>query len=263
MNELLGKLINLGYEFFGTFVPGIVAILLFLLWWAALGPLPTVWTHGVIPELTVQTAHEIMTSMNSLTAATGIGVAVPLLAACYFAGHLLHWIARSGPSSQVAAYSTYRRLAYSLLFAVPKPANSFHPKLQRLFDLVQQRFTADQTALEWREFYPIAKSFLAQRVPNSLVSTYQNKYTLHRSIATAGAALFWLSLAAVVGAALTSGAGELGHSYVWLGLLLCGGLLLTGGFSASYVYHWEMFGNTIVTETYSRLYGPQDDQSDK
>jgi hypothetical protein len=263
MSELLGKLTNLGYELFGIIVPGVLTILLSVLWWAALGPLPTIWTRGVIPELTRQTARDIMKSMDSLTAATGIGVAVPLIAACYFAGHLLHWIARSGPSNQEAAYSPYRRLAYSLILAVPKPANSFNPKLQRLFDLAQQRFTANTTPLEWREFYPVAKSFLAQRVPNSLVSMYQNKYTLHRSIATAGAALFWLSLVAVVGATLTPVAEALGHSYFWLGILLSVGVLLTWGFSGSYVYHWEMFGNTIVTETYTRLYGPRDEQPGK
>lgn len=263
MNELLGKLTNLGYEFFGTIVPGVLAVLLLILWWAALGPLPDVWTRGLIPGLTIQTARDIMKSMDSLTAATGIGVVVPLLASCYFAGHLLHWLARSGPSNQEAAADTYRRLVYSLVFAIPKPAASFNPKLERLFKLAQQRFAADATALEWREFYPIAKSFLAQRVSNSLVSTYQNKYTLHRSIATAGAALFWLSVAALVGALFTHAAGELSHNYFWLIVLLCSGLLLTGGFSASYIYHWEMFGNTIVTETYSRLYGPRDEQPEK
>lgn len=263
MNELLGKLTNLGYEFFGIFVPGILTILLLLLWWTALGPLATVWTDGVVPELTTQAAHDIMISMDLLTATTGVGVLVPVIAACYFLGHLLHWLARSGPSDQRVAYATYRRLLHSLVFAIPKPAASFNPKLQRLFDLAQKRFAGESMTLEWREFYPIAKSYLAQRLSNSLVSTYQNKYTLHRSIATAGAALFWLSFAALVGSFFASGGGELGYSRVWLFLVGCLGLLLTGGFSASYIYHWEMWGNTIVTETYSRLYGPQDEQARK
>jgi hypothetical protein len=45
-------------------------------------------------------------------------------------------------------------------------------------------------------------------------------------------------------------------SYLLLSVLAVGGFALICGFSASYVYYWEMFGNSIVTETYSKLYGP-------
>lgn len=258
MTELLAKLINFGYELFGVILPGIIVILFFLLWWTALGPLASVWTGGAIPEFNAETAGSIIDSLN---VATGIGVAVPLFAGCYFAGHLLLWIARSGKENQKAADTWYKRLGYSLVFSIPKPAAPFNPKLQKLFEIVQKRFSADQAPLEWREFYPVAKSFLAQRVANSLVATYQNKYTLHRSITTAGALLFWVSLITIVVARFTGGEQEHLPSYLLLSVLLIGGLVLVWGFSASYIYHWEMFGNSIVTETYCKLYEPQNDQS--
>lgn len=258
MSELLSKLTNFGYELTGVILPGIIAILFFLLWWTALGPMASVWTGGEVPEFSVETARGII---DSLSAATGIGVAIPLFAACYFAGHLLHWVARSGKSNQKAVDTWYKCLGYSLIFSIPKADASFNPKLQKLFEVVRKRFSTDETPLEWREFYPIAKSFLAQRVTSSLVSTYQNKYTLHRSIATAAALLFWISLIAIGVAKLTFDKPEQSPSYLLLSILVISGLALVHGFSASYIYHWEMFGNTIITETYSNLYGPQDDQS--
>jgi hypothetical protein len=42
-----------------------------------------------------------------------------------------------------------------------------------------------------------------------------------------------------------------------LGVLILGGAILVWSFSASYIYHWKMFGNTIITEVYSSLHGPK------
>src|SRR6266508_403803 len=118
MSELLAKLTNFGYELTGIILPGIIVIIFALLWWTALGQLASIWTGGAIPEFSVKTARVII---DSLSAATGIGVLIPTLAACYLAGHLLHWIARSGKENQSAVDSWYKRLCYSLMFSIPKP----------------------------------------------------------------------------------------------------------------------------------------------
>jgi len=147
------------------------------------------------------------------------------------------------------------------MFSIPKPNSPFNPKLQRLFEVVRKRFASKGVLPEWQEFYPIAKSFLAQNVTSSLISTYQNKYTLHRSIATAATLLFWASVIAIGVSNFTSYTPDQAPSYLLLSALAIGSLALVYGFSASYIYNWEMFGNTIVTETYSKLCGPQDDKS--
>src|SRR5688500_11960344 len=99
MSELLAKLTNFGYELTGIILPGVIAILFLLLWWTALGSLVPIWTGGAVPEFTVATARGII---DSLSVAAGVGIAIPTIAACYFAGHLVHWIARSGKPNQSA-----------------------------------------------------------------------------------------------------------------------------------------------------------------
>jgi hypothetical protein len=48
-----------------------------------------------------------------------------------------------------------------------------------------------------------------------------------------------------------------GSSANWLLLfvLLVLSVAIAWGFSGSYLYHWQMFGNTIITETYSLACG--------
>jgi hypothetical protein len=41
---------------------------------------------------------------------------------------------------------------------------------------------------------------------------------------------------------------------------LVGAGSLAAVFSESYMYHWGLFGDTVVTETYSLLYGPIEDE---
>ncbi|MHB8345949.1 MAG: hypothetical protein ACYDHM_01995 [Acidiferrobacterales bacterium] len=256
MDELLAKLTNLGYEFTGIFLPGVVGVLFFLLWWAGLGPMASIWSGGAVPAFSVETARAII---DSLHAASGIGVAIPLIMLCYFVGHLLHWTARSGVSDQAVVDTWYKSLAYSLLFRIPKPAAPFNPKLQALFEAVRSKFSHDHRALEWREFYPLAKTYLARAAKKSLASVYQNKYTLHRSITAAAALLFWASLV-VIGVSIIFGAEFMqSPNYLLLSFLAMSALVLVRGFSASYIYNWEMWGNTLVTETYSEIYEPKHD----
>ncbi len=218
-----------------------------------IGGLAPYWTSDAVPELTVSTFRSIV---ESLSVASGIGVAVPVVAVCYFAGHILLWISRSGGADDTSCSVGWRRVGLSLLFRIPKPKSNFNAKLQRLYDRVQKKFAPKGNPLEWREFYPLVKSFLSQRLTNSLVPTYQNKYTLHRSITAASALLFWLCILSLFGALRS----DLSVPLLCYGLLLLfalAALFLVWGFSSSYIYHWEMFGNTVITESYSLIFGPQ------
>jgi hypothetical protein len=261
MDQLLAKLTALSYELFGVIVPGIVAEILLALWWAALGPLAPRWTNEALPELTVNTAG---TLINSLNIATGFGIGVPLFVFSYFLGHLLVWIGRSGKPLTVKQGTGTRILGKSLCFRIPKPATSFDPALNRLYDAGKQKFSAgrQEEYLTWQEFYPVARSYLLQNTSYSLVVTYQNKYTLHRSVATASALWFWLGLIGIVGGAFTVHCyGGASPYWGWLVTLTLVALVLVWGFSNGYLFHWQNFGNSIVTETYSLLYGPKDSKA--
>ena len=65
MDELLAKLTNLSYEFFGVILPGVIAALLLALWWSALGPLAPMLSSGFFPQLTSDNAGQIVESLRA------------------------------------------------------------------------------------------------------------------------------------------------------------------------------------------------------
>jgi hypothetical protein len=253
MDEFLAKLTNLSYEFFGVIVPGIVGTLFLGLWWVALGPVAPLWSFEFVPELTLNNAARII---ESLSLKAGIGVVVPGLASAYFLGHIILWSSRFGEPDECATKSSWRRVQRSLVFRVPKPPRSFDKNLQSLYDAVQAKFAKGGSALSWEQFYPVVKSYLLKNLTHSLVATYQNKYTLHRSITAAAAGLFWLSTLAVAGGGVTWYLAGVAPRWGLLAMLALLAFVLVLCFSSSYMYYWMLFGNTIITEAYSIIYGP-------
>lgn len=173
---------------------------------------------------------------------------IGLLVAAYFLGHSLHWAARS-PKKPVPKPASVRRVWLCLCFSIPKPEHSFEPKLTPLFEECKS-FLGLGASAEWRQYYPLAKCYLVANLQTSLVSTYQNKYTLHRSLTAAAVVWFWLSLAAAVGALAQMCFS--GPQPSWFPLLasLPLSLLLVWGFSDSYRYNWKLWGDTLITEIY-------------
>ena len=51
MDALIGKLTNLGYEFFGILLPGTLAVLMWSLLWIAAADVVPWMTGGAVPEL--------------------------------------------------------------------------------------------------------------------------------------------------------------------------------------------------------------------
>lgn len=255
MNEIIGKLTNLTYEIFGVILPGMVAALFLAAWWAALGPVAPLWSLGGIQALTVRDLIEFFSTRISA------GMVIPLLAVSYFLGHLVLWVARAGVASEDASRRPWKRIKRSLFFRIPKPSGSYDPSLDSLFEAIRPKFALGGQRLEWRQFYPVAKSYIAQRLTYSLIATYQNKYTLHRSLTTGAAGLFWLSVLGLVGGLVTLHFKGVEPNWFGLGSLLAFSILVIWGFSGSYMYHWQMFGNTIITESYSLIAGPADEHN--
>lgn len=251
MNEIVGKLTNLSYEIFGVFLPGIVGNVFLLLLWQATGPVLPFWTNGVVAEFSLETLRGIV---DSFSAASGMVAAIALLTLWYFIGHVVLWLSRSGKSVEQATKKPWKRLWLSLIFRVPKPTHPYNEKLENLYGAVRQELSYGGTELEWRQFYPVAKCLLAEKLVRSLVATYQNKYTFHRSVVAASAMLFWLTLIFSAAAWLFLGLGDPKPIWLMLGLLLVGSIVVIWNFSSSYMHHWEMFGNSVITETYSLLW---------
>jgi hypothetical protein len=245
MDQLLSKFTNLGYEILGIFVPGLVLMLFLLFGWWCLGPLAGMWTFNFLPQARIREASGLLSLLNSDIRA---GLLIVLVVGAYFLGHLLHWIARR-PKNPVAKPSWYRRVWLCLTFAIPKPEHSYEPKLQPLLDAAKP-FLGLGPQAEWRQFYPLAKAYLSANLQTSLVSTYQNKYTLHRSLTAAAVVWFWLSILATAGALIEICFAD--SQPLWFPLLLSSplSLLLVWGFSDSYRYNWKLWGDTLITEIF-------------
>jgi hypothetical protein len=254
MNELLARLVNLSYEFFGVILPGIITSVCLGIIWVALGPLAPLWTQRAVPELSISRIQTLINSLSTADTIASIGI---LLVAWYLVGQILLWTSRFAVPIDNAEKRWGQRVWLTLRFRIPRPTHSFKASLQPIYDEVSAKFADRARPLDWEQFYPIVKSFLAQRLRYSLVTTYQNKYTLHRSIATAAAVSFWISMFGMVGAFLTPEKYGCGPMWILLSLMLALSLLCVSAFSHTYIYHWKMFGDTIITEAYSLIYGPK------
>lgn len=246
MDAILSKFTNLGYELWGIFVPGLIMLLMLVfVWWCA-GPIAELVTFGFLPEATVNGVTGFMRVLNNeIRAGLVFGIAVVV----YFLGHLLHWFSRS-PKSKPVKIGWIMRVAQCLRFSVPKSVDSFDPYLQPLLDEAKGMFGLSVEAT-WPQFYPVAKAYLSANLQTSLVSTYQNKYTLHRSLTTASVVWFWLSIGCMLIALAAGGICGFGGPK-WFPLL-CSvpiSLILVYGFSDSYQYNWKLFGNSIITEVF-------------
>jgi hypothetical protein len=255
MDTLLSKLTNLAYELFGVILPGIFALVSIGLLWAALGPVVEFWSASRIPSFSAN----LLSRIDTLDGSARVAAASCLIVSLYLLGHALNWISRGVPDHSGKPDSRLRRIFLLLRLRFPKPQASFDTSLARLFDAAAAKLSPDGAPLSWREFYPVAKALISQHVKYSLVTTYQNKYTLHRTLAAVSVALFWASLLSVVGglATRTLVGAHVTPNWLLLGVLLVASLGSVTGFYSSYLYTWRLFGDSIVTESYFLLYGPK------
>ena len=252
MDQILAKIVNLSYELLGIYLPGFIFGLFILLVWWGVGDLPPVLTHGAVPSLTLDWIDAVV---KKLDVKLGIGIAIPGVICSYFLGTFLVWVSRSGRADANSKWT--HLLASSLLMKIPKPQHSYEPALGALFDKVRLRFSDASNPLDWRMFYPVGKAYLARNAAHSLVTTYQNKYTFHRSLVLSSAISFWLSVSALVLGGITSHFCRVEPKWMLLSVMAACWLWMVNGFTGSYRFHWQMFGNTIITELYSLLFGPE------
>jgi hypothetical protein len=253
VDQLISKISNLSYELFGTILPGLIFLLFVSLWLVSLGDLLPFVSNDFFPRLNLREASN---NLEKIGTRTGIGIATPALVSAYFLGHLLHWISRFGSRNDKNVKSTLRRILLSLLLKAPKPEESYDKYLHPLFEQVLKQFRLPESENIWLTFYPVAKSYLANNNSSSLVFTYQNKYTLHRSITSAAACLFWLCIITTIIGIFISANYCVEPRWTPLMFLTAGSLLIVYGFSSSYAYNWKMFGNSIITETHCQLFPP-------
>lgn len=256
MDQLIAKLSSLSYEILGIILPGIIFLVLLAFWAVGTGDLLPYFSDNFFPRINLRDASK---NLENMGARTGIGMTAPTALAAYFSGHLLHWISRSGKADDALVSSAWKRTMLSLSLKIPRPKDSYDKNLQSIFENIKNKL--DLPDMNWSQFYPIAKNHLQRNNTASLVSIYQNKYTLHRSITTAAATVFWLCIATMLIGVYAKFHLCIEPRWAPMTTLLIGCLIIVWGFSSSYAYHWKLFGNSIITETYSILKFPSKNES--
>lgn len=256
MSDLIGKLTNLSYELFGIIIPGAIITLFFAIWLASLGNIPSLLISSEFPILTISKIVEIIGSSFS---ENGFGIFLPLLLSWYIFGHITQWFSRYSSRDSDTKIGFIKRIFLSLILRPPRPKEKYDEKLEQLFLQASKILSPTETPLPWEQFFPVAKNIITRSIPNSLISTYQNKYTLHRSITITSAFLFWLNLA---GLSISFMLGRLSCFQVETNtalqlFIIPSSIFLIWGFSGGYEFNWKMFGNTVVTESYSVLNFPR------
>ncbi|MDQ1110048.1 hypothetical protein QE424_003207 [Stenotrophomonas rhizophila] len=252
MDQLLAKITNLSYEIWGIFVPGMIALLFLVFTWWCAGTVAEVVTFGFVAPAEVSTIKGFITLLNN---EIKFGFIAGLAVAAYFSGHLLHWISRSSKSKSHGKKSIIR-VCSCLRLSIPKPIESYDSYLEAQF-IEGKQYLQMPPESTWPQFYPVAKAFLASQLQSSLVSTYQNKYTLHRSLTAAAVVWFWGSVLVLLLGGIFAVLGcPVEPKWFPTALSPCVAIAIIYGFSDSYQYNWKLFGNTLITEiyTYKRMH---------
>ena len=254
MDALIGKLTNLGYEFFGILLPGALAVLMWSLLWIAAAEVVPRMTMDAVPELTLSKA---MGAIGQAIEWSTFVTVLLMIALAYCVGHLLTWVARRGEGQEEVGFQDH--LKGTLLLKPPKHNLSYDSKLEPAWRWAGKRLLGKKLEPSWLLFYLAAKSYLLQKRIPSLVTTYQNKYTLHRSLAVAAALTAWGAILVALGAILnlvlvqvTDAQAAQPHWFATVAIAV-GSLFAGCGFSYSYLYNWTLWGNYLITETYVAL----------
>lgn len=245
MEKLLASLTNLGYEFFGIFLPGLgVWVAVVAIWYSA-GDALDVITDGVVPTLHL---GAVLDHVDRLTSTAGACVFVFFVAIAYFFGHMLKWLSRSGPPMPETA-TTWQRFWRTLRLRPYKSKENFHSEnLGIWYSRLAKKYAGDVGPIKWTAFYPIARMRIVYHSKPSLIATFQNKYTLHRSLSVLSSLVFWLTMVVAILSVFFVAAQP---RWPLLALLVAASLSAVYGFGSSYEYAWKLWGDALISEAYA------------
>lgn len=260
MNSFLAKLTNLSYEMFGIFLPGLFGIAL--------------CTGDLVIALTVSGTYspqEVLKAYSTIVAEQLYSMLAGLAITSYIMGHLLKWLSKNGlksvlpigggSSEQKSNSQPAKKLKINkrwvrfllLLNERPLPPNE-SVEIVELVKLSWQRLASalqlGDLKLSKRAFYLLAKTYIWDRDRKSLLATYQNKYTFHRSLATLFSVQVWISLIVAASFYIFSSGGLT----VPIFLSLAGiSLILVRVFTTSFEYFWTLLGDIVCAELLVQL----------
>jgi hypothetical protein len=247
VDSLLKVLTNLGYDLFGILLPGLVLVSLVL---------GSAMLHGL--ALSGFDSYEIIESYIIFVEKHIYFSLFAIFFASYMAGNFLKLVSKINLLSPISFYLNKKKLRTDFLpiwirflfFLNDSSVIGNHRPAYNNLSAKMRKKLAESLRLEsndigdgWSSFYFLGKSFVENRMGKSSLPTFQNKYTFHRSLASAFAIMFWVALVEAFvyknDALLTSPSFAVAAAV---------SLLMVIHFSKSYEMYWKVFGDTLICE---------------
>jgi hypothetical protein len=96
----------------------------------------------------------------------------------------------------------------------------------------------------WPQYYPVARTLARRDKHPSLVQSYQNKYTLARSMAYAVSVWFWIAVLT-----LALAISEPSLLILLIATAFLSAFVLIRALISQYQYHWKNWGGIVIAET--------------
>lgn len=245
MDRLVEKLLDLSYECFGILLPG-------LIFFVAL--LTTLFFCANIPGFGDFAELEGVYS----TAAKYFWVSTFFLGMIsYFLGQFLKWISKIALDPITTKSGKLGEKWKDEVPTLLKPLIYFFPKnpvlsytdgesLKNAIGYLNIPDSGNE-ALNWIKFYGIGSRYIASTGEHSMCSTYQNKYTMHRSLTIGFSIISYLSLILI----LVNLAGIFFSFSSWLSVVfsiifLLTSIMVTSLYFKSFCYFWTCLGNEVI-----------------
>lgn len=261
MNALINKLTNVSYEFFGIFIPGLIAIIGFAIVILLDLSVLNIINYCEINSVYLNVSKEYSTLFLAL-----------LLFFSYLAGHGLKWVSKDGigisrgkvvkresfNDDKLSEYENDKifiskeldEITWNFLFlkGQTQPNTPYRSMYNELAEKIGRKLRrkvelVDSSKPHWRMTYPLIKAYMSTQENKNLLANYQNKYTFHRSLASFFSLLAWLGL-------LSSVVALYYCSKVTFFLIPTAFLsyILAKSFSKSFIYFWYLYGSEAITQ---------------
>lgn len=292
MESIFEKLKILSYELFGIFLPGLVFVsslisVLLIFQYQNLSPevvivsLQSFLDQKLIryflekPLLILCAASVILYISGHLLkwiSKDGIWSSLPFGIISSFSGNLIGngldmLIKHTLKKANIKDSEVKERFGRVIFLRSSDPSNkpsSFSVNMEFLIrEGVDRFFSSDNSSEDtienlkkWPTFYNVARNYVVQQSDRSLVTLYQNKYTFHRSVATAFAVSFWGSVAVLVASLID--AEKTSFVLISLPVFLS---LFSYIFYASYEFYWRIWGDQVITDFFLLVKGKGRDKN--
>lgn len=151
----------------------------------------------------------------------------------------------------------WRRWARFMLFRKPiYPARAHSPNMSLSYQSASARLRSAlhlPDSEEWRPFYLVGKALAGEQMSKSLIATYQNKYTFHRSLAVTFALAAW----AIAGLAVASGPDSALETLTFLAGMGAASIFVLIS-CHQFEQNWRNLGDAVIAETLVVLQGSHD-----